>query len=504
MATQCAQPGDFSDVDFARQELFLGCGEPLDHATCVALDGYGIVNAMCAINTSTYEYQDWEAWSGTGDPPFAWANPNDDCSDDEGIETALTRAGVTKTVFLPAGAPDLMLPGLPTQPYRVEASIDVGSHRLVGSRVSNNMHGTRIAVQDGFTLAPTDASCDSLPLVAIANPSASCGPGAVIRAKNKIDIESLVIEAGAGGGTTGSAAYGIYAHSTHGGRIDRVVSKDASSVGMYLEHAGTMQISDVTIDQSGGDGLWTAGLNGSNVRTLRSTHNARHGVVVTPDRPSGGGHTGEISFFGGNIEQNDGHGFYVYDATGTYITGFRVEGNDWDGFHVAEAQNVSIIHNRVQMGPYVADANFPGESLYHPFTGINTSSLTLADNVTDGGGVNRPNQEDIWLVNVRHAEVRNNLWMGSGVNGVWDQASATEPMVTKIVTGTTVESLFHAPRSNFWAHDAPTGGKWRTGDVIWNRSPAVNEPAGWMCRHTTPYGYDCTEWLSFGTLSAIP
>jgi hypothetical protein len=47
-----------------------------------------------------------------------------------------------------------------------------------------------------------------------------------------------------------------------------------------------------------------------------------------------------------------------------------------------------------------------------------------------------------------------------------------------------------------WSYQAPVAGDWIEGDIVWNATPAVGQPIGWMCSVSGPPG----TWVSMGNL----
>ena len=176
----------------------------------------------------------------------------DDEIDWAAIVAALNSAGVSMSVFIPAGT------------YRVSAPLDISARRVVG------VHHWRSS-QGGTIIKATDSA--TLPYVLHAQ-------------NNPCQLEDIIID------SHGRAEYGLYTSKVHGSTaLVRNVSVAGSTVaGFYFKSSMVANFEALIAENNAGHGFVLEDCNASKFFNIQALSNSAIGVVVKAVSHSAGAH----------------------------------------------------------------------------------------------------------------------------------------------------------------------------------------------------------------------
>ncbi len=457
---------------------------PMDPAFCTQLDASGTINVMCPWNSATSSY----AVGGT------YANPNDDCDDTDAIQSALNRALQYKTIYLPVGIADVQ-PGYLARPYRVSAPLNITGRRVVGEHHMIVDRATRI-VYAGAT--PLDGPDNLLPPPA-GEFNAQYQSGSLLwSAGAVVQVENLLIDG------AGLVDYGLYLYRSHGPitSVRNVKIKGTREAGLFLDSTMGATLDSIHTELNQKDGIVLVSATTTSIMRSSSTWNGRNGIVVVRRN---GGASGGVTMLSCVVEQNgqngiagEGHGVYVLNTLSqTLVEKFWFEANFWDGFRAEGAHNVTLSNSNLSGAGLDPDA--AGDSSNHAIHLSDSQHCTVRGNNTGGSAYN---WQSIWVDGpCRFCTFTENIY-DSG-NGATEYLGGGQYFEVVYFNGTTKSRVGQHINKSVQSHAPPVAGAWAVGDIVWNRSPASGEPAGWMCAVTsgTAGQFSCTQWLTMGSLA---
>ncbi|PZG17798.1 hypothetical protein C1I95_14710 [Micromonospora craterilacus] len=275
------------------------------------------------------------------------------------------------------------------------------------------------------------------------------------------------------------------ANTTNGIDIDHVtitgnVITASGSHGILLTKAisGGRQVRRVTVT---GNSISTAGAGGDGINLI-----GVHGAVVSS-----------------NVIHNARHGLSATDCVGLTIGLNRLSSLQQNGVLLTATSDVDVVGNRIT-DPAVDDILAGEFGIF--VTGACSNVKIDGNTVSDANGrmryglyLNTPNQGTV--------VVRNNDLTGATDHGArLDNAQDVKEWSNNVLGGTTGPVLnfpttrtIKGPPLEYTATAPPSSGTWPRGAVVWNTTPSLGGPVGWVCTTAGTPGV----WSQFGARQSV-
>jgi hypothetical protein len=214
------------------------------------------------------------------------------------------------------------------------AGQDVHTLRLAGGATpvdAASIHtGGGALTLTGLAVTSFDpATGQALPATAAGRPSIVASSGGRLEAT---DLAVSDLGAPATGNDNGRAAVLFNPRST--GFLTRVAVQRASN-GVELRRSDGVRLTDVSVSESGGNGLVLAGDRASTLSGIRAERNGGDGVLVT-------GESSDRPITGIATSGNGGYGVAVKKQTGAHITAVTTTGDQDGGLEISGSRDVVV------------------------------------------------------------------------------------------------------------------------------------------------------------------